>query len=145
MLPILDPLDYPVLPSKINGSRPVDFPDAEMMNIEIVGGGVWLDGSGRRRSEPQLVDLSMALDPYGPTGTLSVHHDIWGPFDFSGQHHPDVQSRNAPRLSNALSDPTSVLGMPPEPGEPTYFGVATESGIAAPEVDEQGFGPDLTD
>jgi hypothetical protein len=77
VLSIFGPLDDPGLPGKINGSRPVDFPNAEIISIEIVvGGGVWLDGSGRRRREPRLVDLSVALDPHGPTATLSVHHDI---------------------------------------------------------------------
>lgn len=38
----------------------------------------------------------------------------------------------------------TLLGAPPEPGEPTYFGAATPEGLATPDAYEDGLGPDLT-
>ncbi|GGU29420.1 hypothetical protein [Streptomyces lavendofoliae] len=86
----------------------------------------------------------MSPAPTGLAAELSVHHDIWGWYDFSGRPHPDVYRHNAPRLAAAIKELSSVLGLPPEPGEPTYFGSATPDGLATPDAYDDGMGPDLT-
>ncbi|POX43077.1 hypothetical protein C3486_02345 [Streptomyces sp. Ru73] len=142
---VFTPLDDPGLPGKVLGSRPSAFPDAEVDDLHVVGSGTWLDAEGKAHREPRLVELAVSPDPLGPTATLAVHHDIWNQFDFSGRPHPEVHDHNAPRLAAALRELNSTLGVTPELGEPTYFGSATEFGIAAPDPHDDGTGPDLTD
>ncbi|MYT17996.1 hypothetical protein GTY76_37600 [Streptomyces sp. SID4951] len=142
---VFTPLDDPSLPDKVLGSQPASFPDSKTNSLQVIGSGTWFDAEGKARKESRLVDLSVTTGSYGPTATLSVHHDIWGSFDFFGRPHHEVQTRNAPRLADALRGLNTALGVAPELGEPTYFGVATEFGIAAPDADEDGLGPDLTD
>ncbi|MFG2813922.1 hypothetical protein [Streptomyces sp. NPDC048410] len=138
------PLAEPDLPERVRGSRPTAHPSAEVIDFDVLGTGVWRDAEGRQRTEYRLVDLSLSAAPTGLTAELSVHHDIWGGFDFAGRPHPAVRTHNAPRLTAALRELTSLLGTPPEPGERTYFGAATVDGLAEPEADETGRGPDLT-
>lgn len=139
------PLHDPALPEKVLGSQPAAFPDSEVGDLNIGGSGTWFDTAGKGRREPGLIEFSVSTDPYGPTVTLEVHHDIWSPLDFSGRPHPDVHERNAPRLSAALREITAVLGVSAETGDPTYFGHAVEFGIYTSEAQENGLGIDLTD
>ncbi|MEU3513154.1 hypothetical protein ABZ733_35930 [Streptomyces longwoodensis] len=134
----------PALPDRVRGSRPVAHPTANIRNLNVLGTGTWIDEDDRSRTEYRLVDVSVSTAPTGLSAEVSVHHDIWGRWDFSGRPHPEVQHRNAPRLTAALKDLTVLLGEPPEPGEPTYFGMATVDGVAELEPDENGMGPDLT-
>ncbi|MFF8812933.1 hypothetical protein [Streptomyces pactum] len=143
-LEVVKPLDHPSLPGRLLGSRPVAFPDAKIDWVNVIGAGTWIDEKGREYRELRLVDLSVDPAPVGLSVELSVHHDIWSQYDFSGRPHPLVYQRNAPRLKAALEGLTSLFGNPPEPGEPTYFGTATADGLAVPEADEDGLGPDLT-
>ncbi|WP_234440781.1 hypothetical protein [Streptomyces rimosus] len=133
------------MPDKVLGTQPTSLPESKIRSVQFLGPGTWFDAEGKARREPQLVDLSVTTGSYGPTATLSVHHDIWGLFDFRGRPHHDVQTKNAPRLADALRELNTELGVTPEIGEPTYFGVATAFGIATPDADEDGFGPNLTD
>ncbi|QQC89027.1 hypothetical protein [Streptomyces alfalfae] len=135
----------PEIPHKLHGSRPAALPEAKFRDFKVIGSGVWYDAEGRPHREPRLVDVSVTTSSYGPTATVSAHHDIWSWFDFSGRPHPEVQSRNAPRLADALLGINSALGVEAETGEPTYFGHAVEFGISTPDADEHGLGPDLTD
>ncbi|WP_435242954.1 hypothetical protein [Streptomyces cucumeris] len=141
----LTSLDDPALPGKLLASRPSGFPKAEINELSVVGSGTWFNGDGKARIEPQIVDLSVTTDPYGPFVRVSVHHDIWSWFDFSGRPHPEVHSRNAPRLADALRALESALGMEAETGEPTYFGSAVGFGVSTPDADENGMGPNLSD
>ncbi|MGW6020622.1 hypothetical protein [Streptomyces sp. NPDC055099] len=138
-------LTDPEIPHKLSGSRPAAFSEAKIRDFNVIGTGIWHDAEGRPRKEPRLVDLSVTTSSYGPTATISVHHDIWSWFDFSGRPHPEVQNRNAPRLADALRELNSALGVEAETGEPTYFGHAVDFGISTPDADESGLGPDLTD
>ncbi|TWV32713.1 hypothetical protein FRZ03_32610 [Streptomyces misionensis] len=139
------PLGDPALPERVRGSRPTAYPTAEIADVDVLGSGTWIDEGGRPRTEYRLIDLSLSTAPTGLSAELSVHHDIWGQYDFAGHAHPQIHQHNAPRLAGALKELTSLLRMPPEPGEPTYFGTATVDGLAEPDVDENGMGPDLTD
>lgn len=143
-LELATPLGDPGLPERLLGSRPAAFPDAKVDDVYVVGAGTWIDEAGKARQEPRLIDLSVSPAPTGLSADLSVHHDIWGWYDFSGRPHPDVYRHNAPRLAAALKELTELLGVFPEPGEPTYFGTATAEGLATPEAYEDGMGPDLT-
>lgn len=137
-------LDDPELPAHILAARPVDFPDAQVGSILVVGTGTWIDATGDRHQEHRLVELTVAPDAPGIWAELAVFHDIWGPFDFRGLPHPDVEKQNAPRLAAALQSLDALLGVAAEPGDPTYFGSAEGHGIKPPEVID-GRGPDLTD
>ncbi|MFD5131559.1 hypothetical protein [Streptomyces olindensis] len=138
------PLGDPSLPDRLLGSRPAAFPTAQIDDVHIIGPGAWIDATGKAHLEPRLIDLSVSPAPTGPAAELSVHHDIWGWYDFSGRPHPEVCRNNAPRLATALQELASAFGVAPEPGEPTYFGTATADGIATPEAYDDGMGPDLT-
>lgn len=133
------------LPERVRGSRPAAHPASHISYFDVLGTGTWIDEGGQPRSEYRLVDLSLSTAPTGLSAELSVHHDIWGWYDFAGRPHPEIYQNNAPRLTAALKDLTALLGMAPEPGEPTYFGTATVDGLAEPDADENGLGPDLTD
>ncbi|MFE3185585.1 hypothetical protein ACFXKR_32610 [Streptomyces violascens] len=139
------PLGDPSLPGKVLGSQPAAFSDSEVGDLRISGAGTWFDATGKGRREPGLIEFSVTPDPYGPTVTLEVHHDIWSPLDFAGRPHPDVHERNAPRLAAALREITTVFGVSPETGDPTYFGHAVEFGILTSEAQEDGLGINLTD
>ncbi|WDV51304.1 hypothetical protein PV963_13420 [Streptomyces coeruleorubidus] len=139
------PLEDPRLPERVLSSRPAGYPDAEVDDVHVVGAGAWIDAEGKPHLEPRLVDLSVSPAPVGLSAEISVHHDIWGWFDFSGRPHPDVHQHNAPRLAAALQEINSMLGVKGEPGEVTYFGFATELGIGTPDALDDGSGPDVTD
>lgn len=139
------PLGDSRLPDRVRSSRPSGHPNAEVDDIHVLGSGIWLDADGERRREPGLIDLSVSPASVGLSATLSVHHDIWGWFDFSGRPHPEVYQHNAPRLSAALQELNSALGVQGEPGEVTYFGFATEYGIGTPDALADGIGPNVTD
>lgn len=138
------PLGDPRLAERVIGSRPSAFPDAEISDVHVIGSGTWVDASGKNRREPRLIDVSVSPSPLSLSAEMSVHHDIWAWYDFAGQPHPEVYRRNAPRLTTALQELNTALGVDPEPGEPTYFGAATAEGIATPDADDDGLGPDLT-
>lgn len=138
------PLEDAGLPERVRGSRPAAHPAAHISDFDVLGTGTWFDESGRPRTEHRLVDLSLSTAPTGLSADLSVHHDIWGRYDFAGRPHPEIHQNNSPRLTAALRDLSTLLGMPPALGEPTYFGAATVDGLADPDADENGLGPDLT-
>ncbi|GHE54669.1 hypothetical protein GCM10018785_25110 [Streptomyces longispororuber] len=135
----------PDLADRLRGTRPVAFPTADIDDVHVVGAGAWFDATGGRRRESRLIELSVSPLPIGLSAELCVHHDIWNWFDFSGHPHPEIYNANAPRLALALAELNSLLGVVAEPGEPTCFGAATHDGVAIPEADEDGLGPDLTD
>jgi hypothetical protein len=143
-LSLRGPLADPVLPAHVLAARPVGFPDAQVGSILVVGSGTWIDAAGEKRREHRLVELTVAPDAPGTWAELAVFHDIWGPFDFRGLPHPDIEKQNAPRLTAALQSLDATLGVSAEPGDPTYFGSAEGHGIKTPEVID-GRGPDLTD
>ncbi|WP_177235168.1 hypothetical protein [Streptomyces sp. MUSC 14] len=138
------PLGDASLPERVRGSRPAAHPSADIARVKVLGAGKWIDRGGQPKTEYRLVDLSLSTAPVGLSAELSVHHDIWGLYDFAGQPHPEICQNNAPRLTAALRDLTTLLGMPPEPGERTYFGASIVDGVANPDPDENGLGPDLT-
>ncbi|MET7362910.1 hypothetical protein ABZS76_31395 [Streptomyces sp. NPDC005562] len=132
------------LVERVLQSRPTGFPDAEVGAISVTGPGLWLDAEGVERYESGLVSLSVSPDDISLAADLSVHHDIWGYCDFKGVPHPEIQKRNAPRLTAALRSLTELLGTEAQPGEPTYFGQAVGYEVAMPHL-INGLGPDLSD
>ncbi|WP_392892974.1 hypothetical protein [Streptomyces sp. LN699] len=137
-------LDAPALPDAIRACRPTGHPQAEIGGILVLGPGAWFDADGERHSEYRLVELIVAPQETDLWIELSVHHDIWGQCDFRGEPHPAIQANNAPRLASAIQELEQVLGIPAEPGEPTYYGLAEGYGLQAPDIID-GLGPDLTD
>ncbi|MCC3653172.1 MULTISPECIES: hypothetical protein [Streptomyces] len=137
-------LDTPDVLARLRGSRPTAFPDAQIDDVHVVGSGTWIDAAGNSHREPRLLELSVSPQPIGLAATLAVHHDVWKWYDFFGRPHPEVYNRNAPRLAQALRELNSVLGVEPEPGEPTIFGAATELGIDTPDPYDDGSGPDVS-
>lgn len=143
-LALLGPIDDEEVRLRMERSRPVGIPDAQVGGILVSGSGTWIDAWGREHREHRLVELTVAPDAPGVWVELAVFHDVWGQFDFRGVPHPDVEKRNAPRLTAALQAVERELGVTAEPGEPTYFGRADGHGVAVPDVID-GRGPDLTD
>ncbi|MFF2899989.1 hypothetical protein [Streptomyces sp. NPDC057966] len=143
-LELTAPLEDPSVVGRVRGSRPTAHPAADIADIDAIGPGTWFDAVGQPRKEPQLVNLSLSTAPTGISAELSVHHDIWGWYDFAGRPHPEVHRNNAPRLTAALGELATLLDAPPKPGEPTYFGTSTPKGLATPDAYEDGLGPDLT-
>ncbi|MGW2476230.1 hypothetical protein [Streptomyces sp. NBC_00209] len=137
-------LDDPKLPEALRSCRPAGYPQAEMGGILVLGSGTWFDAKGTPQSEHRLVELMVSPDEIGPSAEISVYHDIWGPCDFRGEPHPAIHAANAPRLTSALEEIVMLLGVEPEPGEPTYYGHAKGYELAAPDLVD-GRGPDLTD
>ncbi|MBY8886641.1 hypothetical protein K7472_17460 [Streptomyces sp. PTM05] len=138
-------LDSVTLAEEIQRYRPVGIPKAHARTVSLRGPGVWIDADGTERQEDTLVELIVHHDRTGVAADVSVHHDIWMPVDFAGVPHPAVYAANAPRLESALRAVEAELGVPAEPGEGTYFGIADGYGLAEPELDDNGRGPDLTD
>ncbi|WP_406450181.1 hypothetical protein OG782_12190 [Streptomyces sp. NBC_00876] len=143
-LEVTEPLSSPSLPGRVLGSRPTAFPASEIGHIHIRGTGTWIDAAGKSQEEMNLINLTVSPAPVGLSAELSVHHDIWGKYDFSGHPHPALHQYNAPRLTAALQGLSSLFDMAPELGEPTYFGTATLDGLATPDAYDDGLGPDLT-
>lgn len=144
-LALRTPLDAPDLPDRIDATRPAGFPDAEFGMLVATGPGSWTDASGRRHAAHGLATLGVIADPYAYSVEVSVYHDVWTAFAFSGEPHPEVRARNAPVLEAVLRRIDSAVGVPAEPGPATYFGSPEGYAIAAPDTDERGWGPDLTD
>ncbi|MCL6738714.1 hypothetical protein [Streptomyces neyagawaensis] len=86
------------------------FPDAQVGSILVAGSGTWIDARGEKRGEHRLVELTVAPDAPGIWAELAVFHDVWGPFDFRGLPHPEVEEQNAPRLAVALQTLDALLG-----------------------------------
>ncbi|WP_329135713.1 hypothetical protein [Streptomyces sp. NBC_00670] len=143
-LSVGEALNKEELSRRIAESRPVVFPHADVGALRISGKGTWLDAEGTARGESDLVVLTVYPEARHLAAEVAVFHDIWGYCDFRGVPHPDVQTRNAPRLASALKALESLLGVAPEPGDATYFGRAEGYGIEMPDLID-GKGPDLTD
>ncbi|MBB5933928.1 hypothetical protein [Streptomyces zagrosensis] len=144
-LSLRTPLSDRRLTQRIRDAQPVGVPEAEVGDITVLGSGEWLDEQGVPHSEVNLISLITSPDPTGLAIELAVCHDVWMQNDFRGRPHPELYQRNAPRLAAALEELDTVLGVTAFPGEPTYFGIAEGHGIAMPDLDKDGFGPDLTD
>lgn len=143
-LPVTGRLDPADLAQRIERSRPLGYPDAQVGNLTVSGRGTWFDAEGEQRHEQDLVVLSVDPDEYQLSADVAVFHDIWGYFDFRGVPHPEIYKRNAPRLASALAELDTLLGTTAVAGEATYFGRAEGHGIEMPDVID-GRGPDLTD
>lgn len=143
-LQLTGPIDAEEVFQRIQGMRPVGFPEAVEGDVLVAGTGAWFDAEGTPRREHRLVELTVSPEHLGLSAEVSVFHDIWGPFDFRGEPHPEVHRQNAPRLAAALRELEALLGVAPEPGEPTNFGRAAGYGVDEPVVMD-GRGPDLTD
>ncbi|OKI85074.1 hypothetical protein AMK11_21800 [Streptomyces sp. CB02414] len=139
------PLGDELLPERVVNTRPSGFPNAEVDDLHVIGAGSWIDANGMARREPRLIELSVSPAPVGLSAEVLVHHDIWAWFDFAGRPHPQIYQHNAPRLADALEELNAVLGVRAEPGEATYFGSATDLGIATADALDDGTGPNVTD
>jgi hypothetical protein len=137
-------VDGSELAQKVRAVQPLGLPEAEPGVLVVTGAGTWLDAEGEARSEPGLVELTVYPDERNLAAEVAVFHDVWGYCDFTGVPHPEVHDRNAPRLAAALRELSALLGVPAQPGDPTYFGHAEGYGMVAPDLID-GRGPDLTD
>ncbi|MBC3981205.1 hypothetical protein H8N01_01085 [Streptomyces sp. AC536] len=130
---------------RIEGARPVGISGGEVGDITIHGYGEWIDEEGTAHPESNLIELITSPDPTGLSIEIAVFHDVWMTHDYFGRPHPVLHQRNAPRLAAALEEIDGLFGVAAMPGEPTYFGVAEGYEIAKPDLDGDGFGPNLTD
>ncbi|MEV2275831.1 hypothetical protein AB0I72_09610 [Nocardiopsis sp. NPDC049922] len=131
----------------VRQSRPSGFPQAHAAHLDTVSTGTWIDARGGRRQELQLVNLTVSPEPGEIEVEVSVHHDIWSWYDFSGHPHPEVHDRNAPRLAAALEEVETALQTGTENGESTYFGVSEGFWIKRPDPEDlvDGLAMDATD
>ncbi|XKK39099.1 hypothetical protein HFP72_32640 [Nocardiopsis sp. ARC36] len=91
-----------------------------------------------------LVDISLSIHSKEIWVSLMVRHDIWSFYDFSGNPHPEIYEKNAPRLTAALKAIENELDAETVEGEPTFFAEPEQYGIAIDEPDESGKGVDST-
>jgi predicted DNA-binding transcriptional regulator len=142
-VPFTDPR-YTIL---VQQSRPSGFPGAHAAHIDTVSTGTWIDASGSRHQERQLVNLTVSPEPGEIQVEVSVHHDIWSWYDFSGNPHPEIYDQNAPRLAAALEEIEKTLQTETENGEGTYFGVSEGFWIKRPDPEDlvDGLAMDSTD
>lgn len=143
-LSVAGQLDEVELRQRVEQCRPTGFPNSQAGVLTVSGRGTWLDAEGLAHQEDNLVVLSVDPDDLHLAAEVAVFHDIWGGYDFRGLPHPEIQSRNAPRLAAALQALEALLDAPATPGDATYFGRAEGYGIEVPDVID-GRGPDLTD
>lgn len=141
------PFTDPRYPEFVQQSRPSGFPDAYPAHIETVSVGTWIGTAGRMHQELQLVNLTVSPDPHEIQVEISVHHDIWSWYSFSGHPHPEIYDQNAPRLATALQEVESLLQTETENGESTYFGVSEGFWIKYPDPEDlvNGLAMDSTD
>lgn len=133
-----------VLADRITASQPVGCPEAYVGQIDLLGSGFWINSSGEMKLENRLVDVSLLIDPVDISVALSVRHDIWMWFDFSGIPHSEVYHNNAPRLSAALREIEEALETEIIPGDATYFAEPEGYGIATPDANLLGLGRNET-
>ncbi|MFD3686447.1 hypothetical protein ACFWTE_16670 [Nocardiopsis sp. NPDC058631] len=131
----------------VQQGRPSGFPKAHAAHIETVSTGAWIDASGKRHQELQLVNLMVSPDPNEIQVEISVHHDIWSWYNFSGHPHPEIYDQNAPRLAAALEEVETMLEAETENGEGTYFGTSEGFWIKRPDPEDlvDGLAMDATD
>ncbi|MEV6073446.1 hypothetical protein AB0L82_43450 [Nocardia sp. NPDC052001] len=75
--------------------------------------------------------LQLTTDAYRDYITTSVvaFSDSWMQYDLMGRAQPDLYSVNRPRLAAVLNAISEVLNSETDPGDPTHFGIPTDSGI----------------
>ncbi|MGW1188978.1 hypothetical protein [Streptomyces sp. NPDC002559] len=91
------------------------------------GGLIVRGGDDVREGRLFLLGASALLDHVSVS--LVTFSDAWMPYDLKGRAQPAVHAANAPRLTTALRELSEALGSETDPGDPTYFGEPTETGI----------------
>ncbi|MET9922674.1 hypothetical protein ABZZ04_37280 [Streptomyces sp. NPDC006435] len=91
------------------------------------GGLIFRGGDDVREGGLFLLGASTLLDYVSVS--LVTFSDAWMPCDLKGRAQPAVHAANAPRLATALRELADALGSETDPGDPTYFGEPTETGI----------------
>ena len=130
------------LMTQIAACQPKAYPDSRAYRIYMTGPGAWIDAQGKERWEPRIVDFMVDVQIFGVAGILSVIHDIWSWYDFSGNPQPLVYENNAPRLAAAIREIEDSLGVEAEPGESTFYAEPERYGIKYYPPDEEGKGFD---
>ncbi|MFE6385143.1 hypothetical protein [Nocardiopsis dassonvillei] len=136
-----DKADAAELVDRILASRPVRYTDAEPKKLVLSGPGFWVDAEGEEHRGHGLIEVTLFVTPEDIDVSLGVRHDIWSWHDFSGNAHPEIYHRNAPRLSAALKEIEEHLGTETIPDEATRFATPEQYGIKinSPSGDDRGF------
>jgi hypothetical protein len=102
--------------------------EVAVVDAHIVCAGRWIAGAGEC-----LAERAFAIDTVATatdtTVTLSTYCDAWMSHDLRGREQRDVCAANQPRLAAALNGISEYVGDEVEPGESTWFGRPTESGV----------------
>lgn len=133
-------IDADALLARIADSQPKSYPNSRAYRIYMKGPGSWINAQGEEKTEPRLVDFAVDVHAFGVSGVLSVIHDIWSWYDFSGNPHPLVYQNNAPRLTAAIREIEDSIGVITEPGEATFYAEPEQYGIKYYPPDEEGKG-----
>jgi hypothetical protein len=137
-----DKADAAELVNRILASRPVRYTDTEPKKLVLSGPGCWVDTEGEEHRGHGLIEVTLFVTPEDIDVSLGVRHDIWSWYDFSGNAHPEIYRRNAPRLSAVLKEIEERLGTETIPDEPTYFATPEQYGIRIDPPNENGRGFD---
>ncbi|CAL9300628.1 hypothetical protein [Streptomyces sp. SudanB91_2054] len=106
-----------------------------LVSLRIMCPGVWWESGVRYRAEQLFafqVDIwksSLAVV------TLETYSDAWLTMDTREREQLAVHAVNEPRLRAVLDDITSLMGVPPEPGDSNRHATPTGRGFADPRVE----------
>ncbi|MCX5376726.1 hypothetical protein [Streptomyces sp. NBC_00091] len=100
-------------------------------------GGVGLyatcDGVVETAAGPEPVEgmfaVSVDVDDGFSVVWLITFSDAWMPFDLRGRAQEALFAANRPRLAAALAGLSQAFGMETDPDDPTWFGIATTTGV----------------
>ncbi|WP_157554222.1 hypothetical protein [Nocardia crassostreae] len=88
-----------------------------------------VSGGEQQAVHSNLFRLSVDVYADYVAAELVTFSDAWMPYDLRGRPQPETYAANQPRLAAALRDLSMALDSEIDPGDPTYFGRPTATGI----------------
>ncbi|MEV8015298.1 hypothetical protein AB0O76_02840 [Streptomyces sp. NPDC086554] len=106
-----------------------------LASLRIRCPGIWLESGVKHRVE-QLFAIHVDVWKSSLTVvTLETYSDAWLTMDTREREQVAVHAENAPRLTAALVEVSSLLGNDPEPGDPNRHATPTEVGFEDPRTE----------
>ncbi|MFG2664465.1 hypothetical protein ACGFY6_09470 [Streptomyces sp. NPDC048387] len=105
--------------------------------------GLVESGTGGTEKTEGLFALSIEVSEGYFNVALTTFSDAWMPFDLRGRAQEDVFAANQPRLVSAFAEISEKLDLEIDPGDPTWLGIPTESGVENHFEDDDGSPSDV--